>query len=103
MTRSLWFLAALGLTGCGTDPVEACLDLTTTFTDKAVECGLDEADAEADALYLFTNGGCESVQELRKGRELTKTCLPWIEDLSCDQFLDTELIIDPSCEGQLLY
>lgn len=101
MLRYFWI--TLGLAACAPNPTDACLDVTGAFTDKAVECGVDEAAAAESALSIFVDGSCDNVLDLRDSRELLKTCIPWIEDLSCDQFMDTSLAIDPSCQGQLLY
>lgn len=82
------------------DPVEACEMYVDAFASSAAACGFDyqaNYNALEDAL-----GGCSSVKQLRDQASFESMCLPWIDALTCEQIDNDGLVLDPSCDGQLL-
>ncbi|MCU0673283.1 MAG: hypothetical protein MUE69_10880 [Myxococcota bacterium] len=103
----LWFplLAGLMLAGGCTDPgPEACRDLVRAYGDTAEDCGDDrEAVEEAieDSFRARFGAGCGGVDEVRDIDAFYDACIPFIETVSCEEYLSGDL--PPECVDQLLF
>ncbi|MGB1275052.1 MAG: hypothetical protein ACPG77_04825 [Nannocystaceae bacterium] len=82
------------------DPDTACEMFADALATRASECGFDyQANYNAIEASL---GGCEGFDELRDQPSFEESCLPWTDELTCEQIDDASLVLDPSCEGQFV-
>jgi hypothetical protein len=90
--------------GCANPAVEACRDLVQTFGDTAEDCGDDRAaveEAVEDSFRARYGAGCGGVDRVRDIDDFYDVCIPFLETVSCEDYLSPSL--PPECLDQLIY
>ncbi|MCC6215777.1 MAG: hypothetical protein IT376_13005 [Polyangiaceae bacterium] len=108
-------LLAMGLAGCSasdsdrrapplvgdTPPPEVCEDVSAAWSQKCAECG--GTVAECDGLVEADMGTCNAVVGIRDREQLYDECLPWVEQLSCNEWAAPGFYLIDACVEQLYY
>lgn len=85
--------------GSGDEAAQACEATLEALSRAAERCGDDYKTTYDELLAANAAGDCTNVRSIRDEPALRKTCIPFIESLTCTQL--TEGKTDPSCTAQL--
>lgn len=104
--RHCWALAGLlglGSPACSSllDPVDGCEMFLDALSTRAMACGFDYDETYA-TFERDIGGSCSSIVDLRDAHEFEDECIPWAQNMTCEQLTDPASQLDPSCEGQLI-
>jgi hypothetical protein len=101
-----WLLAAAlsaFVHGCGVDPEQACEDTSEALAEGLRRCGIPESDVSlVQTDFERAVGGCSNITTVRDEDALYDSCIPSLESLSCAALEAGEIVIDSSCNNQLL-
>ena len=81
---------------------EACRDYVNALLNICTRC-YEDYEQECRAAFLeVLDLNCNEVQAVRDQDVFYKVCIKQIDDLTCREFEEGDLELDPRCNGQLL-
>ncbi len=92
-----------GNDGKGGGPeAKACNDAADAIASTAERCG-DDPQANRKAFVDVAAGGdCDNIVQVRDATALYDVCIPFLQNMTCEQWQNIATTLPPECESQLL-
>ena len=85
------------------DACEEIVDAFATYAERCTDGEVDFTAYRSDFLDGCCCGSCDHITGIRDPDEFESQCVPWIEGLDCEHFLELEAgELDSSCANQLV-
>lgn len=96
----LHLLVFCGGTAPQKTPEELCLQANLTLVDRLLECNFIPPSTEVIAVKNNLRQLCAQAVEVRDYDEMLNVCIPWVQDVHCDDLAFMEITQPDECRNQ---